>query len=179
MNSAILGIAGYMGSGKNTVARILHELRGDVVEIAFADPMKDFVSLVYDWPRELLNDLRFKNMPDPRYNGLTPRHALQQLGTEWGRGCYVNTWADLGIRRALVADGLAVITDVRFPNEVKAIHRAGGKVVLVYRADPPELLHSSESFIDSLEYDYELSNTGTLYELQEQIEALMPELMAR
>lgn len=29
---------------------------------------------------------------------LTPRHALQQLGTNWGRECYPNTWVDLCIR---------------------------------------------------------------------------------
>ena len=31
---------------------------------------------------------------------LTPRHALQQLGTEWGRRCYNNTWIDYAIRVA-------------------------------------------------------------------------------
>ncbi len=29
---------------------------------------------------------------------LTPRFALQLLGTEWGRRCYPNTWVDLAIR---------------------------------------------------------------------------------
>lgn len=31
---------------------------------------------------------------------LTPRYALQLLGTEWGRTCYPNTWVDLAIRTA-------------------------------------------------------------------------------
>lgn len=31
---------------------------------------------------------------------LTPREALQKLGTEWGRECYPNTWVDLCIRTA-------------------------------------------------------------------------------
>lgn len=31
---------------------------------------------------------------------LTPRYALQQLGTEWGRDCYANTWVDLALRTA-------------------------------------------------------------------------------
>lgn len=34
---------------------------------------------------------------------LTPRYALQWLGTEFGRHCYENTWADYAIR---IADGL-------------------------------------------------------------------------
>lgn len=31
---------------------------------------------------------------------LTPREALQQLGTNWARNCYLNTWVDLTIRTA-------------------------------------------------------------------------------
>lgn len=37
---------------------------------------------------------------------LTPRHALQQLGTEWGRDCWQDTWVALGMKtaRTLLAD---------------------------------------------------------------------------
>jgi hypothetical protein len=31
---------------------------------------------------------------------LTTRYALQQLGTEWGRSCYPNTWVDLALETA-------------------------------------------------------------------------------
>lgn len=31
---------------------------------------------------------------------LTPRYALQMLGTEWGRGCYDKTWIEFGLRTA-------------------------------------------------------------------------------
>ena len=31
---------------------------------------------------------------------LTPRYALQTLGTEWGQDCFKNTWVDLTIRDA-------------------------------------------------------------------------------
>lgn len=31
---------------------------------------------------------------------LTPRYALQLLGTEWGRHCYPNTWVDYALRTA-------------------------------------------------------------------------------
>jgi hypothetical protein len=36
--------------------------------------------------------------PPPCY--LTPRYALQLLGTEWGRQCYPDTWAALCVRTA-------------------------------------------------------------------------------
>ena len=91
---------------------------------------------------------------------LTPRHALQQLGTEWGRSCSPETWvryafnvharlqtgdtiydAKTGIRGISFAGDLVktktdiIISDVRFKNEVDAIHAAGGKVVRVMRKE--------------------------------------------
>jgi hypothetical protein len=92
---------------------------------------------------------------------LTPRFALQQLGTEWGRNCYPNVWVDYALRVALVLkDGGfyydaksgvrflsqlesrsdwvkgkkdVVISDVRFLNEVEAIRSAGGYVWKIER----------------------------------------------
>lgn len=84
---------------------------------------------------------------------LTPRLALQTLGTEWGREMYVNTWVDLAIRNAKQVlagrpytqmHGLqlidiamrcraVVIPDVRFKNEVDAIQSGGGMVVRIRR----------------------------------------------
>lgn len=94
---------------------------------------------------------------------LTPRHALQQLGTEWGRACYENVWVDYALKVAkkilfgqehkthnkLNYDqrlGLypwyesamkpikgVVIPDVRFKNEVDAILAAGGHVWRIHR----------------------------------------------
>jgi len=83
---------------------------------------------------------------------LTPRHALQQLGTEFGRACYSDVWVNYALRvaaevlknqrsysarhgvgqgatgyQAKRAEGV-VISDVRFLNEVDAIRAAGGHV---------------------------------------------------
>ena len=87
---------------------------------------------------------------------LTPREALQQLGTEWGRRMYEDVWIDYALRMvtALLAPQRAddpgratyhatlglgwahhakqpegvVLSDVRFPNELAAIRAAGGRV---------------------------------------------------
>lgn len=87
---------------------------------------------------------------------LTPRFALQSLGTEWGRTCYGDTWVSLAIRTAqdllatdyghyTVQQGFwedvktgdptkgVVIPDVRFRNEIDTIHAAGGKVIRLLR----------------------------------------------
>jgi hypothetical protein len=79
---------------------------------------------------------------------LTPRFALQILGTEFGRTCYPNTWIDLNIRTAksILLEGKGytpqrglfertdkkpsprgvVVPDVRFKNEMDAIAAEGG-----------------------------------------------------
>lgn len=46
---------------------------------------------------------------------LTPRHALQQLGTEWGRSCYPNVWVDYALRVAtrLLADPIKLTYDAQ------------------------------------------------------------------
>lgn len=90
---------------------------------------------------------------------LTPREALQQLGTEWGRSCYENIWVQyaIGLAQTLSSNpvgpwlpysaqsGLGVlptwtdkvsgvvISDVRFQNEIDGIMNAGGKVIRIKR----------------------------------------------
>jgi len=41
---------------------------------------------------------------------LTPRFALQQLGTEWGRNCFPDTWSELAMRtaKALLSEDLII-----------------------------------------------------------------------
>lgn len=64
---------------------------------------------------------------------LTPRRMLQLIGTECGRDIiHPNIWVN-----ALFADYTQhskwIITDVRFPNEAKAIQKKGGLVIRVNR----------------------------------------------
>lgn len=132
----IIGLVGKAGSGKDTAAGMIPGAK----VFSFADPLKEFCAQVFDWPREVLwGPSELRNRYDPRYPGLTPRHALQTLGTEWGRGCYENIWADLGIRRAKAwleeyNPALhAVFTDCRFINEARAIREAGGEVWRIIR----------------------------------------------
>jgi hypothetical protein len=47
-----------------------------------------------------LNNCQNWREAEPEY--LTPRYALQQLGTEWGRTCYPNIWIEYALRVAKV-----------------------------------------------------------------------------
>jgi hypothetical protein len=145
----IVGFVGFIGSGKDTAADYLvnfHGYRRD----SFANTLKDAVACVFGWDRTLLEGRtkearEWREQVDPwwaeRLNmpDLTPRLMLQLWGTEVCRtGFHDDIWiASLENKMRKTTDNI-VISDVRFPNEIKAIHNAGGIVVRIKRGDDPE-----------------------------------------
>lgn len=129
---------------------------------------------------------------------LTPRYALQIIGTEGGRHCYSNIWVQRGLNDArLISDyGLyyerscgiyegmtghpkvAVMTDARFINEVEAVKKVGGRVFRVKRPgfDKPRFNHPSETEQMSIPDDRlqgVIENDGTLEDLERKVLALL------
>ena len=144
----IIGICGFIGCGKDTAADYLvnfHGFRRD----SFANTLKDAVAAVFGWDRVLLEG-RTKEAREWREQvdewwaerldipELTPRWVLQRWGTEVCRkGFHDDIWiASVENKMRKTTDNI-VISDVRFPNEIKAIHRAGGLVVRVKRGPDP------------------------------------------
>lgn len=160
----IIGLSGLAGAGKDTVADLLVDHHG-FAKLAFADPLKRICRDVFQFTeRQLWGPSSARNAGDERYprgdSFLTPRYALQQLGTEWGRDCFPSIWVDAGLRdakkvmetacyryesrrglylapvtewdSALAPKGVA-ISDVRFENEIAAVKLAGGKVIRIKR----------------------------------------------
>jgi hypothetical protein len=105
-------------------------------------------------------DGHLKEAPTPFLSGRSPRHAMQTLGTEWGRDqMNENFWVNITLQRVKLFDRV-VISDVRFPNEVDMIRKLGGMVVRVERqiGDVPADLHPSEAWIPHLTVDAVLNN---------------------
>jgi hypothetical protein len=152
----IIGFVGFIGSGKDTAADYLvnfHGFRRD----SFANTLKDAVSAVFGWDRVLLEGRtkearEWREQVDPWWAerlgkpNLTPRWILQYWGTEVCRaGFHDDIWiASLENKMRKTGDNI-VISDVRFPNEIKAIHNAGGIVVRVKRGNDPEWYEAAES----------------------------------
>ena len=177
----VIGITGRKRHGKDTVAREL-ALHGFTV-VRFADPLKAMLRAFYaahglsDFEIEMKIEGALKEAPCTFLNGRTPRYAMQTLGTEWGRDLIdINLWTDSLQRRAAAHDKV-VVPDVRFSNECDAVSAIGGKMLRVEARQRVGITeqsnHSSETGIDVLPVDLEISNNGTLFELSAAVRAAL------
>ena len=107
---------------------------------AFADVLKEFAvdvlglehNQVYGTNEEKNSPthLLWENMPTGNNEGpMTGREVLQYFGSDICRKMYENIWFDACIRRIRKDNpDLALISDVRFPNEIKGVQKEGGIV---------------------------------------------------
>lgn len=85
---------------------------------------------------------------------MTAREFMQFFGTNIMRKIYPNVWTNACINKILKEGSeLSIIADVRFPNEVEAINKAGGKVLRLERSVYDDN-HESEVILDSKNYDH-------------------------
>ena len=207
----IIGICGLIGAGKDTAADYLvnlHHFRRE----SFANSLKDAVAQVFGWDRTLLEGRtkqarEWREQVDPWWSErlqipeLTPRWVLQQWGTEVCRGSFHDDiWIASLENKLRNSQDDVVITDCRFPNEIRAIKRAGGIVVRVVRGPEPEWysaavsvnrgpdgnpswslskvkleklgIHASETSWVGTKFDAVLDNNGSLDRLYEQVKNL-------
>jgi len=113
----------------------------------FADPLKDMAINLFnlnsedvygnDEQKNKKTDLLWENMAnnfDNKQGRMTNREFLEHFGTNVIRKINHNVWSDYSIKKILKEQSeLAIIPDVRFPNEVNAIKNAGGVVVRLTR----------------------------------------------
>ncbi len=149
----------------------------------------DGVPMWYKWalkagytpPFEYEHNRLFKDEDPWKGPFVTVRKFLQRLGTEGIRdGVHKNAWVN-----ALFADYKEgdnwVITDVRFPNEAKAVKDKGGIVVRICRHIDYEHTegsrHESEIALDSWTFDYTIENRGTLDKLRDKVRRLLDALV--
>lgn len=194
----LIGISGKIGAGKDTVGVIIRQLaitnNGADWDIRkFAGKLKIVASLLTGISIEKFEDQEFKKtILGPEWgketksnplNAIEPfkditfvemmsvRDLLQKLGTEAMRnGLHQNTWVN-----ALFADFKEdmhwIITDMRFPNEYKAVKDKGGITIRVNRLGHGTSMtdlasaHPSETALDGFEFDYTINNDGDLEKL--------------
>lgn len=175
----IVGFIGQKRAGKDTAAFAL--LQQGYAALKFAGALKAMLETylayvgVSEDVRYLLIEGEQKELPITHLQGKSTRHAMQTLGTEWGRNLIGdNIWVDAAIARAKNFDKV-VFTDVRFPNEVAALRGIGATIIKITRpaAERAGDSHSSEALIDLLEYDFCVPNGGTVAELHTAVLSLL------
>lgn len=101
---------------------------------------------------------------------MTAREFMQFLGTDIMRKIYEPIWVKSCINKIKREQSeLAIIADVRFPNEAKAIEDAGG-VLLRLTRDIFHDNHSSEIALDDYPFKHTVNNTDiSIAELMEKV----------
>ena len=202
----IIGVCGFIGSGKDTVADYLqnfHEFRRE----SFASTLKDAVAAVFGWDRTMLEGRtkearEWREQVDPwwaqRLNmpELTPRLMLQLWGTEVCRkGFHDDIWIASLENKLRTSKDHVVISDCRFPNEIKAIKAQGGKILWVQRGVIPhwydiackankgdakaqqwlkdEGIHASETAWAGTSFDHIVNNNSTIDSLYTTVKSLV------
>ena len=184
----LIGVVGLIGSGKDTVSKRLEEKHGFRRD-SFAKSLKDAVSAMFNWDREMLegngdDSRQWREQPDEFWSKkfgktVTPRWVLQHFGTEVMRQhMHDAIWIDSCLSRY---DGQpTVISDTRFQNELKTIKEHGGEIILVKRGELPTReqmqergAHKSEWDWMGWEFDHVIDNDGTKQELFEKVDNLI------
>jgi hypothetical protein len=161
-----IALTGPAGVGKSTVAREIWmeaARRGVVaIKLSFATPLKEMVRTLLRQTEMSESDVTFwmndrvaREEPCPKLMGRTVRHAMQTLGTEWGRDCIdQDFWADMMVVKALKSGAdLVIFDDARFLTEKEAIERAGGGALF-------ELHRSGISYPEGHRSEGELAGMG-------------------
>jgi hypothetical protein len=171
----LIGLAGRMGSGKDTVAAMLGCI--GYQRFGFADALRNEVE---DAKR---NGLRlpagvfsaeaedayvYSDISEIFAKPTTPRMRalLQQWGTEFRRSQREDYWVDI-MRHKLAGVGTACISDVRMPNEAALVRELGGKVWWIKRYESTESSHVTESV--AFKVDHVIHNAGTLLDLSQAV----------
>jgi hypothetical protein len=193
----IIGLCGAQGVGKDTVGNILVSEYG-FTKITFATALKDVISILFSWPRDLLEgateesrlwretiDMYWSekmSIPD-----FTPRKALQFVGTDLlRRHLYNDIWVNIVENKIKMLLELnpqtnIVITDCRFINEFNMIKNFSGSQIFKIVKDNDiqltnTLLHSSEVDWQNYRFDRILYNKNTISDLENVIKNIIKDV---
>lgn len=158
----IIGLVGFIGSGKGTIADMLVRKHGFIKE-SFANAVKDACAPIFGWDRQMLEgdtpeSRQWRETPDEFWSKafgkpFSPRYALQLMGTEAGRNVFHRDVWVLSLIRRTDPNKNYVLADVRFPNEIDMIREHGGKVIRVRRGAEPNWYDTAEAYNVTTDWD--------------------------
>jgi adenylate kinase family enzyme len=190
----IIGLCGYKGSGKDTIADYLVD-KNNFVKVAFADFIRNALKELFNWTDEAFSPENKEQVDE--YWGVTPRKMCQEMGTEFLRiHCkdfisldftlpngenYQGTFHIKRINQDIKKlfnenyEQNIIFSDIRFQDELDYIKKLGGIIIRVNRPDKQQNEfsgHISELNISNLNnVDIELINDTTINDLYKKIDS--------
>jgi hypothetical protein len=201
----IIAICGFQGVGKDTFSNYLVS-NYEFKKFSFAAATKDVLTNMFGWDRNLLEGDTIESrifretidswwadklsIPD-----LTPRKILQMVGTDLFRNHFnCEIWVHIVEKK--IIDMLKVnpsqniiISDCRFPNEIKMVKNLGAKLIHIQRnlpewfekykrgedCDEALKLHLSETSWIREDFDYLIENSynNEIGEFESQIDSFI------
>jgi len=182
----LLALTGPKNSGKTTAAKCLAQHHG-FAHLRFAGAIKGMVlnlllRIGYDRQEAIEfvdGDRKEEVIPEL---GVTGRHLMQTLGSEWGRDhVRPDLWAVVTLeeaQRVMEDEGRSVvIDDCRFPNEAEATWERGGVVVRIVRPSAGSAdSHRSEQRHTGIDADYTIRNEGSIEDFRSRVSVLPNQL---
>jgi hypothetical protein len=201
----IIGICGFIGSGKDTAADYLVNFHGFKRE-SFAATLKDAVAHVFGWDRDMLEgrtkeSREWRETEDAWWTtrlgmSVTPRWILQYWGTDVLRQHFHDDiWIASLENKLRTAKDNIVISDCRFPNEIRGLKQQGGRIVWIQRGITPhwydiaaqankgsanaqnwlteQNIHASEYSWAGTQFDTTIDNNKSIEHLYNQLKSLV------
>lgn len=173
----LIGLSGKKQAGKDFFANLFKEILAydsmfsmhyPVQNKKFADPMKKMADIFLgegftkEW-EESGSKFREGALPvfwNKHGKPMTRRQFLQELGTDAIRNnLHEDAWVNATFANFNTDRHNWIITDVRFPNEARAIEERNGLVIRINRPDLESTdNHPSETALDNYDFDFVFEN---------------------
>jgi len=186
----IIGICGFAGSGKDTIASYL--ITKGFVKLSFSSVLKDVISAIFNWDRDLMEGISEKSRlwreqkdiwwSDKLQFTVTPRTMMQMIGTDLFRNLFHKDIWIFALERKIKQFNNVVITDCRFVSEIQMLENMGAKMMYVMRNEPSwfSKQHSIPSSLHISEYEWiyklpsiRIDNDDTIEQLYLKIDAIL------
>lgn len=175
INKMIIGLFGRANSGKTTLAEYI-TTHYNFEELSFASALKDYVSITYDLPRDLVEGRTSESRKwreEFKVNDLTIRDLLVSVA-ETKKKIDPNYWINI-VKEQIDPNKNYVISDCRFSNEIDFIKSFPHSATINIRNKFNTYLCDDE-YIDHLDTDYIFINEK---DKQHKIKELIDEILSK